>query len=248
MMNLDFLHEETTIQLDKRQSYLDIIRDALNKENKVRMAYRVVLIGQFAKDIDRSDYATHYQKLFKKEQSEAELITGILLTFRTSFIHVLEAPKRIIYQFLEDVYANPEKAPDVPMTQNTRILVLMDDISDRYFPFWASRVIEKDEPVKTDLQIMDEKAVDDLISGVCISMFKIGTSLSNLNRSEMKQAFEEISDRYSQYIPSGQLIHDLASFNGIESVEEWIHEFHQGYMPIAMESELVWPAPKTLVI
>ncbi|KAJ2996350.1 hypothetical protein HDV02_006614 [Globomyces sp. JEL0801] len=229
MMNLDFLHEETTIQLDKRQSYLDIIRDALNKENKVRMAYRVVLIGQFAKDIDRSDYASifyknpnsnftlaHYQKLFKKEQSEAELITGILLTFRTSFIHVLEAPKRIIYQFLEDVYANPEKAPDVPMTQNTRILVLMDDISDRYFPFWASRVIEKDEPVKTDLQIMDEKAVDDL--------------------SEMKQAFEEISDRYSQYIPSGQLIHDLASFNGIESVEEWIHEFHQGYMPIAMES------------
>lgn len=71
----------------------------------------------------------------------------------------------------------------------------------------------------------------------------------------MKQAFEEIVDRYHQFIPSSQMISELATFRGLISVEEWVKTFHQEDMDLTLESgiitlttELVWPAEKPLVI
>ena len=62
----------------------------------------------------------------------------------------------------------------------------------------------------------------------------------------MKQAFEDISERYKGQIPSQTLAFELGGLPQILSVKEWQLEF-QGKMKITLESELVWPAPKPLL-
>ena len=62
----------------------------------------------------------------------------------------------------------------------------------------------------------------------------------------MKQAFEDISDRYRGQIPTQTMTLELAALPQILSVKDWQLEF-QGKMKITLESELVWPAPKPLL-
>ncbi|KAJ3325887.1 hypothetical protein HDV06_002272 [Boothiomyces sp. JEL0866] len=253
------------IQLEKRTSYLDIIRGKIQKENKTAMTYRVVIIGQFSKDIDRVDYSSYYQKFFKKEQSEMDIITGILLSFKSCFIHMLEAPKKIVYSYLMNIASNPKselKKDNVPFVCSSRLLVLQDDIQERFFPFWASKIVESDGSAYSDFSQMEESSLDELVRGrlikiasTCINIYKIGKAIGQLSRNEMKQAFEEIVDRYHQFIPSSQMISELSTFRGLISVEEWVKTFHQEEMDLTLESgilsltiELVWPAEKPLVI
>ncbi|KAJ3277167.1 hypothetical protein HDV01_000219 [Terramyces sp. JEL0728] len=223
------------IQLEKRTSYLDIIKGKIQKENKVREP-----------NVDSYELprGTYYQKFFKKEQTEMDIITGILLSFKGSFIHMLEvlqtnkAPKKIVYSYLTNIASNPKselKKDTIPFISSSRVLVLQEDIQDRFFPFWASKIVESDGSAYSDFSQMEESSLDEL--------------------SEMKQAFEEIVDRYHQFIPSSQMISELAIFRGLVSVEEWVKTFHQEDMDLTLESgkflliaELVWPAEKPLVI
>jgi hypothetical protein len=62
----------------------------------------------------------------------------------------------------------------------------------------------------------------------------------------MKQAFEDISDRYRGQIPTPTQALELAQQDTILSVEDWAREF-QGQMKVVLESELVWPVPKPLL-
>ena len=62
----------------------------------------------------------------------------------------------------------------------------------------------------------------------------------------MKHAFEDILERYRGQIPTQTQARDFASLASVISLKEWQNEF-QGHMKIALESELVWPAPKPLL-
>lgn len=63
----------------------------------------------------------------------------------------------------------------------------------------------------------------------------------------MKVAFEDIFDHFRGMVPTMQVAEDLAGFEEIISVEQWLDEFGD-HMDVVLESELVWPAAKPLLI
>jgi hypothetical protein len=68
------------------------------------------------------------------------------------------------------------------MTEQTRLLVL-DDISSRNFPFWASKIIDsKEDSSPLDWSMMDEAGIDEQVSSVCISLLKVGQALSSMSK------------------------------------------------------------------
>lgn len=63
----------------------------------------------------------------------------------------------------------------------------------------------------------------------------------------MKQAFEDIVDRFRGSIPSSTLCGDLTGCKDIISVREYVYELLGGTKQ-TLESELVWPVPKPILI
>eukprot|EP00842_Homolaphlyctis_polyrhiza_P004782 jgi/Hompol1/5304/HPOL_004314-RA len=173
---------------EKRQSYLDVVRESLEAQNKTSMTYRVVVVGELAKELDRVEYSY---------PNSAEMQTAL---------------------------------PATLMMSNVRILLLSDDVSSRFYPFWASRVID---------------SKDDASREVDMSLFADNDSLDKL--SELKHAFEEITERYRELLPHQNLLCEIAACGGIMSVEEWLEAF-EGHMKLTLESELVWPAAKPLAV
>lgn len=179
----DEIIDDQPITLEKRTSYFDIVKANVGDKNS--MNYLSIIVGQFFKEVDRSEYAAHYQRMFRNQQTESDRITGILLCYRNTFVHVLEAPKRIMDLYLQDVAKSNEIVAEFgsPLTESTRLLLLLDDHPTRYFPFWASRILDiKDDQQPLDMAQMDPKSIDDLVTVTCELILKVGLHLTSLSK------------------------------------------------------------------
>lgn len=70
----------------------------------------------------------------------------------------------------------------MPFVSSSRVLVLQDDIQDRFFPFWASKIVESDGSAYSDFSQMEDSSLDDLIASTCINIYKIGKAIGQLSR------------------------------------------------------------------
>ncbi|OAJ41053.1 hypothetical protein BDEG_24707 [Batrachochytrium dendrobatidis JEL423] len=230
---------------NKRPNYLDVLKEKLEKANKTSMIYTVIITGELAKKLDRVEFSSYYQKFFKRQQSENELITGVLLIYRESFAHVLEASQKVVYAFLRDIGSQPTFVPrtdfiglntdskpqaedvNIAMMVNTKVLLLSDNTSERSYPFWASKVIDsKEDSLEVDPSLFaDDAFLDKIISDTCIGLLSVGTQLSSLNKSELKHAFEEISERFKDYLPHQNILNAITGCSNIISVDGWLKAF-----------------------
>jgi hypothetical protein len=62
----------------------------------------------------------------------------------------------------------------------------------------------------------------------------------------MKAAFEDVVERYRQYMPASGTITALARSKDLFSVQEWNQVFSS--QEIHLESEHVWPVPRPILI
>lgn len=158
-----------------------------------------------------------------------------------------------MYQFIRDIAAHPSFTPKtdpldigdinrqlqpVPMIPSSRILFFMDNVKARFFPFWASRVIDvKEEGVAEfdSSELLSGDQVDGFVADVCARIFAIGTNMSAINKNELKHAFEELAERYRDNLPHPGSLPLLATSKHLFSVEDWVKEFH-GNTVVTLES------------
>ncbi|KAI9207530.1 uncharacterized protein BJ171DRAFT_277093 [Polychytrium aggregatum] len=225
-----------------RVSYLDVIHDTLQKQGKTTIISRVVVCGELPRTDERPDYAGNYTKLFKQFQTDTDLITGIMLILPGSFIHIIESTQKIALAFLRDL-ANTANG-----FLSVRILFYADDIPSRSYPVWATRVIV-DSPIGGfDLHedALSEEQLPSGISELCLTMVKLGTALGSLSRNDLKSALDELPNRFAAHIPSDHTLVAVSKCDSIMSIADYL-DIYTGHVKIVLDSELVWPMPKTLV-
>ncbi|ORY43039.1 hypothetical protein BCR33DRAFT_717770 [Rhizoclosmatium globosum] len=88
---------------DKRTSLLDVTRDNLVKQGKTFILYRVIVCGKLDDSSKKTEISSHYQRFFKVFQNDSELITGMLLMFQDTYVHVLEASEKVVTAFLREL-------------------------------------------------------------------------------------------------------------------------------------------------
>ncbi|KAJ3011802.1 hypothetical protein HKX48_006636 [Thoreauomyces humboldtii] len=228
---------------EKRTSLLDIVRDTLSRSGKTTVLYRVVVCGKVVPGTSRNDIAAHYQKFFKQYQAAdtAELITGLLVLMEEVWIHILEASSKVAYSFLRDL-ANPSSSH---LTSSSKILLLQDDISTRFYPFWASR--NNDEPAGAATEAdLDDNVRDKGVADVCVGLCGVGGRLGALSKADLKPALDELGTHFKDLLPRAATLERMTESNAVMGIEEWLEMFDTHSNPV-LESELVWPTQQTLV-
>ncbi|KAI9017749.1 hypothetical protein BC832DRAFT_545593 [Gaertneriomyces semiglobifer] len=237
---------------EKRGSLLDVVRDNLQRQGKTTMLYRVILIGGLRTNVDRSDFGAYYQRFFRQYQAETDLITGMLLVFPNAWIHVLEASYKVTLAFLRDLHPHNNTTTSASgsagsKTINTKLLLLVDDISSRFYPFWSSRVIEPRQEIGEREYDASEVVGDDVVAqtvtDVCVNLAALGTGLSNLQKNDLKTALDEIGTHFRDLIPRPAILSHLVNASNIISIEDWLSRY-DGYFKFIVESERVWPIEK----
>ena len=152
--------------------------------------------------------------------------TIIFMSWR--YNNLRQASRALVLLFLRDFQNNASQH---------RVLVLSDDCNERYYPFWASRMIDiKEEPGDVDkMAFSDPVQLDKLIADVCIGLLRIGQNLSTLSKADAKKGFEEFADRYRKELPNPSLVGALSSCVGIMSIDDWL-EIYQEHFKLVLES------------
>ncbi|KAJ3196110.1 hypothetical protein HK101_010041 [Irineochytrium annulatum] len=257
---------------EKRSSLLDVVRDNLNRQGK-SMMYRVVVTGELRNVAERAEYGAHNQKFFKQYQGDADLITGMLMVLQDTFIHALEASQKVSLAFLRELgvrlppplaaisdqvkaradleaYMRGPLPVEHRYVKNVRVLLVLEDAGQRFFPFWASRVVEANpnaSAVYVDEAGFAESAVAKTIADLCVAFCNIGSGLSNLTKNDLKNALDELPERFKDLMPSAEILRFIAGCKRIMSIDEWLDIF-DGHVRVPKESDLVWPMYKAIVI
>ncbi|KAJ3103050.1 hypothetical protein HDU97_010406 [Phlyctochytrium planicorne] len=232
---------------EKRVSMLDVVRDTLQRQGKTSMLYRAILCGELKNPTERTELGGHYQKFFKLYQSDADLITGMLLALPGTWVHVLECSQRVMLAFLREL-GNLRTENGHKCIKSAKILLMSDDITQRFFPFWASRVIDQSStPFYLDDTMYTEETFPKTLADICVNVCTIGSGLSNLSKNDLKNVLEELSERFQKQIPRSETIEFISRSNDVISIEEWLTVFDER-INTPKDSELVWPAPKSIKI
>lgn len=77
------------------------------------------------------------------------------------YIKSHQASQSLMYLFLREFQGRE---------LNHKVLLFSDDIPERYFPFWASRMIDAKEDVVEDV---DLAVLDKVIGDACIGLLKV---------------------------------------------------------------------------
>ncbi|KAI8855324.1 hypothetical protein BC829DRAFT_378596 [Chytridium lagenaria] len=231
-------HSSNTGQEERRVSMLDVVRESLQRQGKLWFC------GELKNPSERdrvgrylTQKTAHYQKFFKQYQSDADLITGMLLVLPGTWMHVLECSQRVMLAYLREL-GNVRNESGHKCVKNAKVVLVSDDITQRFFPFWASRVSSKngppfyiDEAMYTERNYYKERMLADMSVNLC----NIGSGLSNLSK------------RFQKLIPRSETIQYLSNLNDVISIEEWLAVFDER-ITTPKDSELVWPAPKPIKI
>ncbi|KAI9106243.1 hypothetical protein DFS34DRAFT_602774 [Phlyctochytrium arcticum] len=271
---------------ERRTSLLDVVRDGLQRQGKTSVLYRLVVCGM-TKGADRQEILAQYQKFFKQYQTDTDLITGLLILYPDTYVHLLECSTKIAYAFMRSLggqavsgmsgagtssqissssanslssHQQPKEGatthPIAPSFPDSRVLLVLDDVPSRMFPFWAARMIEQRGgdfmgaggfgDLGGGTQGGDDEVDEEVLAETCIGLCRVGVGLSTMGKTDLKTALDELSTQFKDFMPRPDLLSQLTMSKNIMSIREWL-ETYDGSLDFCLESELVWPAQKSLV-
>lgn len=92
-------------------------------------------------------------------------------------LHSRQASAKVTYAFLRDLSR-------LTALTNIKVVLISDDISNRFYPFWASRIIEKrpdEQEVDADDVVGAENVVETL-GTLCVNLCGVGTGLGAMGK------------------------------------------------------------------
>jgi hypothetical protein len=157
-------------------------------------------------------------------------------------LRLIQASKTLMYTFLRE-FKGKERMH--------KVLLFSDDVAERYYPFWASRMIDAKEEI---IEAIDPKALDRVIGDTCVGLLRVGVTLREMSKPEAKKAFEEFGDRFRKDLPLPALVSGIVATKEVINVEEVLETF-EGVFNLALESgmtklntDLVWPSAKPITV
>ncbi|XP_041756351.1 testis-expressed protein 47 [Coregonus clupeaformis] len=207
---------------------------------KKRFIHRLVYVAtrKLNADDNQSAIAEYYEQFLSKFQKniQTEKVTGILLLYPKSIIHLMESSSEVLHMILEDLN-EMEKIPKCPLKE-VRILVVSHCVLRRMFPLWGYRFVTlplslqdpnpQTQPVET--LVPDSLA---MIYKMCVCLLKRRGSGSGQDDQEQALLLEEDTVIYLCQSP---VLHSPSTFL----------QTYTKPTNILMDSEIVWPTHRRL--
>ncbi|XP_008820802.1 testis-expressed protein 47 [Nannospalax galili] len=224
-----------------RTNYLHLQEEKQRLQLKKFPLHRMFLVGYIQANVEKKEITEYYEQLFQLilKHHLGEAVTGLLLIYPTSFLHILETSNGTLFRILLD-YVVHEKDETEFMIQNMKIIVISHNIPTRLFMQWHVSVIN------VPVMYLDDVTQSQSLAEVTTEFLTLTHRLALHLFKTVKVGTKEPGDNLHQVAPDlllpEQIIKYLCNAEEFMDAATFLSMYNKP-IHVTLHSDIVWPAP-----
>ncbi|XP_055277012.1 testis-expressed protein 47 [Moschus berezovskii] len=224
-----------------RSNYLHFQEEKQRLQLKKFLLHRMFLVARITANIDKKDIADYYEQLFQSilKRHLGEAVTGLLLIYPTSILHILESSSGTFYQILLD-YLSHKKDEMEFFIQGMKIIVISHNIPTRLFMQWHVSIIKG--PVMYLDDATQTQSLQEVMTEFLIQTHKLALHLFKTVKVSPKGPGDNLHQAAPELLLPEQIIKYLCNSAELMDPEGFVNMYNKP-IHVTLDSEVVWPAP-----
>lgn len=226
-----------------RRSLLDVLKEHVGAEGRERMVARVMYVAQLPDRHSRAKLKDHHQRLVEGLRAEGHELTGLLLVWETCCLHMLEGTLDHLMGFLRGLRGALGDG-SAPMRE-PRFATFMDDCEAPVFSFWDASTLNAS--VGDEVEAVPFQEAAEYMAEAGIQMLSLGKQLTAIPSEEKRKTGINKLASLGYDLPTPERATSLALSDDLLSLDEFLEVFG-GPLHLELDSDLVWPVPRSVAI
>ncbi|KAJ1095981.1 hypothetical protein NDU88_001130 [Pleurodeles waltl] len=191
--------------------------------------------------IDFRELTGYHDRLFHNivKSHLGEAISGLLLIYPRSIVHILESSTDALYCVLQDLVEMQNRGPK-PLLKNAKLLIMSHNIRGRLFPQWYFRIISL--PVRYMEDSLEEQVLEHVVLDSLAQLLKLAVFFSKTAKIGSKGPGENLHDVAPELLLRETTISYLCASKEWLTPEQFLAQYSQP-VQISATSDNVWPIP-----
>ncbi|KFO24410.1 testis-expressed protein 47 [Fukomys damarensis] len=226
-----------------RGNYLHLLEEKQRLQLKKFLLHRMFLVANIQANMEKKEIAEYHDQVFQSilKHHLGEAVTGLLLIYPTSVLHILESSSGTLHQILLD-YFNHERGETEFWVQKMKIVVISHNIPTRLFMQWCVSVVKV--PVLYLDDMTQSQSLEEVVTDFFIQTHKLALYLFKTVKVGTKGPGDSLYQTAPDLLPPEQIIKYLCKSEEFMDPATFLNMYDKP-MYITSDSELVWPAPSS---
>lgn len=236
-----FPNESLLMPQVPRSNYLHLQEEKQRLQLKKFLLHRMLLVAKITPNTEKKDLADYYEQVFQSvlKHHIGEAVTGFLLIYPTSILHILESSSGTIYRILLD-HLDQEKNDPEFFIQGMKIIVVSHNIPARLFMQWHVSVIRV--PVMYLDDVTQTESLEEVITEFLTLTHKLAIYLLKTLKVGAKGPGDNLHQLAPELLIPEQIIKYLCKSENFMDPEAFLNMYNKP-IHITLDSEVIWPAP-----
>ncbi|XP_034640143.1 testis-expressed protein 47 [Trachemys scripta elegans] len=224
-----------------RSNLLSALEEKRRLQLKKFLLHRLFFVAKLSERADRRDITGYHERLFQNilKYHLGEPVSGLLLLYPSSILHILESSSGTLYHILQDL-ASLQKQGSSALLQEIKILVVSHNIPTRLFLQWYVTMVTL--PVTYLEDVTQSQSAEEVVTECLTLLLKLGTYLSKTFKVSSKGLGDNLHTLVPELLIPAETINYLFKAKEFMSPEAFLKMYNNPLQP-AMASETVWPTP-----
>ncbi|XP_048190433.1 testis-expressed protein 47 [Perognathus longimembris pacificus] len=224
-----------------RNNYLNLQEEKQRLQLKKFLLDRMFLVASIQENVEKKAIGEYYEQLFQTilKNHLGEGVTGLLLIYPTSILHILESSNGTLLQILSD-YVTHEKDDEEFLFQNVKIVTVSHDVPTRIFLHWHVSIIKV--PVIYLDDVTQSLSLNEVLTDYLTLTHKLGVFLFKTVKVGSKGPGDTLHIVAPDLLPPEQIVKYLCRAEELMDPATFLNMYSKP-IHITFDSEVVWPAP-----
>nr|XP_004671138.1 testis-expressed protein 47 [Jaculus jaculus] len=224
-----------------RTNYLHLQEEKQRLQLKKFLLHRMFLVGQIQANTEKKNISEYYEKLFQMilKRHLGEAVTGLLLMYPMSILHILETSSGTLYRILLDYVARRDNERDF-MIEKLKIIVVSHNIPTRLFMQWHVSVIKV--PVMYLDDVTQSQSLAEITTDFLSQTHKLALHLFKSVKVGTKGPGDNLHQVAPDLLLPEQIIKCLCNAEEFMDPSTFLSMYNRP-IDVTLDSEVVWPAP-----
>lgn len=236
-----FAFESLLMPQVPRTNYLHFQEEKQRLQMKKFLLHRMFLVAKITPNTEKKAIAKYYEQVFQSilKCHLGEAVTGLLLIYPTSMVHILESSNDTLYQILLD-YLNHKKSETDFFIQEMKIIVVSHNIPARLFMQWHVSVIKG--PVMYLDDVTQSQSLEEVITEFLTQLHKLALHLFKTVKVGTKGPGDNLHQLIPELLLPEQTVQYFCRSEELMDPETFINMYNKP-VHVTLDSEVVWPTP-----
>lgn len=224
-----------------RNNYLHLLEEKHRLQLKKFLLHRMFLVAKLSANTEQKYISDYYEQLFQSilKHHLGEVVTGLLLIYPTSLLHILESSNDNLLQILSDYVKDKKNRKDY-FIEGMKIIVVSHNIPARVFTQWHVSLINV--PVMYLDDLTQSQSVEEVVAEFLNQIHKLALYIFKNFKVGSKEAGENLHKTVPELLVPEQVLMYLYKSEDFMDPETFLNMYDKPIHVIS-DSEVVWPAP-----